>query len=487
MSTSGPVSAVIFDMDGVLTDSEPLINAAAVAMFREKGLVVQPDDFLPFVGTGENRYIGGVAEKHRFPIEISEAKKRTYELYLDMVPTRLAAFPGAVALVRRCRQAGLKIAVASSADLIKINANLRSIGAPPEEWDAIVTGEDVEHRKPAPDIFLAAATRLALAPNQCVVVEDAVNGVEAAKAAGMRCVAVAQSFPADRLRQADVVIEKIADVTLEDLRGQGSEGMEEPPSSPPGGCLGEQAPSAPSAGAGGPWGFWATLGLALIIVLAVVMVQTGVALGLWLFGRLDLTRWSSPEVANSGLLLSCATLATTPVVLALTVLFVWLRKRLTVWDYLGLRPVAPRLIWRWSIALLAFALVSDLITTALGRPLVPEVIMISLRTAVWPSLLVLALVLAAPLEEEVLFRGFMFRGLAGTRLGRTGTILVTSLLWCLLHFQYDAYGIATVFASGLLLGWARWQTGSLYTCLALHALMNLIASIQAFAVAASGV
>lgn len=62
------IRAVIFDMDGVLTDSEPLINVAAVAMFREQGLAAQPDDFLPFVGTGEDRYISGVAEQCRFPV-----------------------------------------------------------------------------------------------------------------------------------------------------------------------------------------------------------------------------------------------------------------------------------------------------------------------------------------------------------------------------------------------------------------------------------
>ena len=69
--------AVIFDMDGVLTDSEPLINAAAVAMFKEKGLAVRPEDFVPFVGAGENRYIGGVAEKYGFIIDILDAKQRT--------------------------------------------------------------------------------------------------------------------------------------------------------------------------------------------------------------------------------------------------------------------------------------------------------------------------------------------------------------------------------------------------------------------------
>ena len=219
MTCPATIQAVVFDMDDVLTDSEPLINAAAVAMFREKGLAVQPEDFLPFVGMGENRYIGGVAEKYAFPVSIEEAKRRTYEIYLDLVPTRLDAFPGAVKLVERCRQAGLQVAVASSADRIKIEANLDKIGLQPPTWDAIVCAEDVVHKKPAPDIFLAAARKLGLAPVACVVVEDAVNGIQAAKAAGMRCVAVAQSFPPHQLTAADLVRTRIDEVTLDDLTG----------------------------------------------------------------------------------------------------------------------------------------------------------------------------------------------------------------------------------------------------------------------------
>jgi len=141
MSEPPGIRGVIFDMDGVLTDSEPLINAAAIGMFSEMGLKVQPDDFLPFVGAGEDRYIGGVAEKYHFPLDLPEAKRRTYEIYLQLVPTRLKAFPGALELVRACRQAGLRLAVASSADEVKITANLRQIGLPPETWDAVVTGE----------------------------------------------------------------------------------------------------------------------------------------------------------------------------------------------------------------------------------------------------------------------------------------------------------------------------------------------------------
>lgn len=208
------IGAVIFDMDGVLTDSEPLINKAAVAMFREKGLQVQPEDFLPFVGTGEDRYLGGVAEKYGFPLDGPAAKRRTYEIYLDLVPTELRGFPGAQTLVKNCRLANLKVAVVSSADLIKIEANLRKIELDPESWDAIVSGEDVVNKKPAPDIFLAAAAKLGVPPAACVVIEDAVNGVQAAKAAGMRCVAVAQTFPAEKLQLADVVRARLAQVTL---------------------------------------------------------------------------------------------------------------------------------------------------------------------------------------------------------------------------------------------------------------------------------
>jgi len=209
------IRAVIFDMDGVLCDSEPLICTAAVNMYRELGVLVQRDDFLPFVGTGEDRYIGGVAEKYKVSLNIPDAKKRTYEIYLDLVPTELNAFPGAVELVRACRAAGLKTAVASSADLIKIRSNLAKIGLPAERWDTVVSSEDVVKKKPAPDIFLAAARKLAVEPTACVVIEDAVHGVEAAKAAGMRCIAVAQTFPAAQLQGADIVLSGVADVTVE--------------------------------------------------------------------------------------------------------------------------------------------------------------------------------------------------------------------------------------------------------------------------------
>jgi HAD superfamily hydrolase (TIGR01509 family) len=210
--------AVIFDMDGVLTDSEPVINAAAIAGLKEFGVDAQPEDFRPFVGTGEDNYIGGVARKYG-KTYVPEMKKRVYEIYLEILPGMIDSFPGVHELIGKLRKADVRLAVASSADRIKVTANLEAIGVDTQWFDAIVVGEDVENKKPAPDSFLCAADKLGCDPAVCCVVEDAVNGVKAAKTAGMRCVAVAQSFPPETLRPAkpDVIRQGIADITLADL------------------------------------------------------------------------------------------------------------------------------------------------------------------------------------------------------------------------------------------------------------------------------
>jgi HAD superfamily hydrolase (TIGR01509 family) len=202
MSTYPPLRGVIFDMDGVLCDSEPFINEAAIRMFKEvHGVTVRPEDFLPFVGAGEDRYIGGVAEKYGIRLTMPRDKETTYDIYLDIIGGRLHALPGAVDYIRQARGRGLKVAVATSADTRKMEGNLKEIGLPQSTFDAIVTGNDVRRKKPDPQIFLLAAERLGLAPAECLVVEDAVNGIKAAHAAGSRCLALSTTFPADELKK----------------------------------------------------------------------------------------------------------------------------------------------------------------------------------------------------------------------------------------------------------------------------------------------
>lgn len=212
------IRGVIFDMDGVLVDSEPLINNAAVAMFHERGHTqVVGEDFTPFIGGGEDRYIAGVAEHYGIALDVTEAKARTYAIYLDRFVQELDPYPGARELVERCRATDARVAVASATDRLRLVANLERAGLPVDTWDAVVGGEDVVRKKPAPDAFLLAAERLGVAPGHCTVIEDSHHGVAAAQAAGMRCVAVAQTFPAQLLAAADIVRPTIAAVTLADL------------------------------------------------------------------------------------------------------------------------------------------------------------------------------------------------------------------------------------------------------------------------------
>jgi HAD superfamily hydrolase (TIGR01509 family) len=194
---------VIFDMDGVLVDSEEWICRAGIAMFAEHGVKAQPEDFVPFVGAGENRYLGGVAEKHGFAIDIERDKARCYEIYAEMVAGKLEPLPGVHEFIAKCRQRNLRLALATAADRVKMEVNLREIGLLVESFDAAVNALDVEKKKPDPEIFLLAAERMELPAGDCLVVEDSVNGVAAAKAAGARCLGLTTSFDAGKLSAAD--------------------------------------------------------------------------------------------------------------------------------------------------------------------------------------------------------------------------------------------------------------------------------------------
>ena len=211
---------VIFDMDGVLLDSEPFICKAAMMMFAERGLIVQPEDFLPFVGAGEDRFIGGVAEKYAFPLKLQPDKKRTYEIYLKIIRGNLHPLKGVLVFLDTCRKSGKKMALATSADYIKMTGNLKEIGVSPSSFNSVITGEDVIRKKPNPEIFILAAKQLGFKPDECLVVEDAVNGVRAAKAGGGRCLALTTSFTEERLfaAGADWCAENLSNAPKEVLK-----------------------------------------------------------------------------------------------------------------------------------------------------------------------------------------------------------------------------------------------------------------------------
>ncbi|MBU4199644.1 MAG: HAD-IA family hydrolase [Kiritimatiellae bacterium] len=203
MGNISTILGVILDMDGVLCDSEPFIGEAAGRMFHERYQIkVKPADFKLFVGMGENRYLSGVAERHGIRLALESDKARTYAIYLDIIKGRLKPLPGAADFIAACRQHGLKLAVATSADLIKLQGNLNEIRIPVQMFDATVTGSEVERKKPHPDLFLAAAQKIKIHSGHCLVIEDAPSGIKAATRAGMLSWGLTTSFSSRALTRA---------------------------------------------------------------------------------------------------------------------------------------------------------------------------------------------------------------------------------------------------------------------------------------------
>jgi len=206
------IKGIIFDMDGVLIDSEGLTAEAAVRMFAEKGVAVKKEDFTPFLGMGEKEYLGGVAKKYQVPFDLERDRIRTYEIYAAIAGDQLFPLPGVMEWIEYFRREGYLLAVGTSAHPLKMHINLGAIGLDASVFHAIVSGEDVKNNKPHPEIFLTAVSRLGLNPSQCVVIEDSPAGVAAAKKAGCKCIAVLTTHHEKELNGADRMIPSLENV-----------------------------------------------------------------------------------------------------------------------------------------------------------------------------------------------------------------------------------------------------------------------------------
>src|SRR5207248_1030086 len=155
------------------------------------------------------------------------------------------------------------------------------------------------------------------------------------------------------------------------------------------------------------------------------------------------------SAVNDGTIISLATFATTVDCCALIAGIVKLTKHSVLKDYLAIRPVARGTMLTWLGLLACFAVVSDVITTLLGRPVVPSFMSSAYATSnpIW--LIWVALVVAAPLFEETFFRGFLFKGFESSFMGAVGAVLVTAALWAMIHIQYDLLDILAIFCMGL--------------------------------------
>lgn len=213
---SDTIQAVIWDLDGVIIDSADEHRRAWQRLARETGVTYTDADFWASFGKRNDDIIP--AHWHvSSPSEIEELAARKEAYFREFIREAAAPLPGSMELMRGLHNAGFPQALASSTPVENILL-IKDLLRLDHYLSALVTGEAVARGKPAPDIFLKAASELHMLPRLCLVIEDAVAGVQAAQAAGMRCISVTGERDLPGLRAADLVVKDLTAVDVERVR-----------------------------------------------------------------------------------------------------------------------------------------------------------------------------------------------------------------------------------------------------------------------------
>lgn len=212
------LEAVIFDMDGVLVDSGPAHFESWRVLARERGLEVSDEQLAGQFGRASRDIIRALFGADLPDDEVARLDARKEAIFRDLIRGRCPAMPGALSLVKRLRRAGVPLGLGTSGPPENIDLVLDELGLR-DDFAAVVSGMDVRHGKPEPDVFLLVASRLGVLPGGCVVIEDAPAGIEAAQRAGMGVVALASTHPPESLGPADLVVTSLDEVTVERLEG----------------------------------------------------------------------------------------------------------------------------------------------------------------------------------------------------------------------------------------------------------------------------
>jgi len=207
--------AVLWDMDGVLVDTGDFHYQSWKETFEEIKVPFSREDFRKTFGMNNAGILEWVFGRKPEPEEVSRISDKKESLFRELVKGKAEPLPGVLTWLRQFQDWSIKQAITSSAppENIEVLVAELKIG---EFFDEIVSGFDLPG-KPNPDIFLKAAKKLQILPEKCIVVEDAIAGVEGAKKAGMKCIAVTTTNPASALEKADFIFDNLGEMSKEDF------------------------------------------------------------------------------------------------------------------------------------------------------------------------------------------------------------------------------------------------------------------------------
>jgi HAD superfamily hydrolase (TIGR01509 family) len=212
------INAVIFDLDGVLIDSEPLHCKADSQLLRELGIDVPENYFDRFTGWTDTAMWEAIKTDYHITKSINELMKMQIPIKLNLLRDGdFKAIPGIVELLEEIKTGHIPIAIASSSPKLFIEAVVEIIGIK-EYFNILLSGEEIENSKPEPDIFLKVAELLNVNPSECLVVEDSKSGTIAAKKAGMKCIGYQNLNSGNQdLSEADIIVNDIREIDIKKM------------------------------------------------------------------------------------------------------------------------------------------------------------------------------------------------------------------------------------------------------------------------------
>ena len=218
IETGNELEAVLWDMDGVIADTGPYHLKAWQEVFQKRGFNYSDEVFQRNFGKRNDTIVRSIIGDSASPAEVDAITTEKEAVFRQKATAKVKPFPGAIELLKSLREYGVRIALASSAPIENIQLVIQDLGID-NCFAVIVWGREVTEGKPSPQGFLLAAQRLGVEPKNCVVIEDSVAGVTAAKRAGMRCVAVTNTHPRKGLMEAELVVDSLETVSVADLAG----------------------------------------------------------------------------------------------------------------------------------------------------------------------------------------------------------------------------------------------------------------------------
>jgi beta-phosphoglucomutase family hydrolase len=211
------IKAVLFDMDGVIAETEHLHIEAEKQTMLKYGVPITEDELHRYTGTTAKEMFTDLIARYKLDTTFEKIFNEKEKIMFEMLEMDIEPVKGVIELLHKLKEKRVKLAVASSSHRRLVQYILRKLEIT-ELFDSIISAEDIAHGKPDPEIFLKSAKRLKVDPAECLVVEDAELGVEAAKAAGMKCLGYKNPHSGNQdLSKADTVTDDFSSLDVQEL------------------------------------------------------------------------------------------------------------------------------------------------------------------------------------------------------------------------------------------------------------------------------